>query len=97
MRQQDGTKVIHSPAFTVRFRSLASARVKNPIKFVVSTKISKKAVDRNKIRRRLKEIWKKFQLPQNSETIIYAKKEVLNLSFSEINELSKSAVKKLMV
>lgn len=97
MRQQENTKVIHNLAFTVRHRKLFSSQKKIPIKFIVSTKISKKAVERNKIRRRLKEIWSKLILPTNTETIIYAKKKILELSFSEIKEISNNVAQKLVV
>ncbi|KAA0259015.1 ribonuclease P protein component [Deferribacter autotrophicus] len=54
--------------------------------FVVSKKISKKAVVRNKVKRRLREIFRlnKYSLPDNVHLVIIAKRGVEKANFSEL-------------
>lgn len=58
--------------------------------FIVSKKISKKAVIRNKVKRRLREIYRlnKHSLPDSLQLIIVAKKGVDKLKYSDLeNEI----------
>lgn len=57
---------------------------------IVSSKISNKATVRNKIKRRLKEaIQKNLTKFRNKKIIFFAKKEILNAKFSDIqNEIN---------
>ena len=56
--------------------------------FIVSKKISKKAVDRNKIRRRLSEIVRKNlnRFENGSRIVFLTKKEILNKKTKEIEK-----------
>jgi ribonuclease P protein component len=56
---------------------------------LVSKKVSLKAVERNAVKRKLREILKKNSLifPPNSDIIVYANKSILNKSFSEIEKI----------
>jgi ribonuclease P protein component len=57
---------------------------------VTSTKVSKKAVDRNKLKRRMREIIRKEILPNvqyGFDGVISTKKPLLDLSFSDLREL----------
>jgi len=56
--------------------------------FVVSTKISKKAVERNKIRRRLREIIR-LELPRilpGYDVLIAARKDVIKLNYKDLRD-----------
>lgn len=57
--------------------------------FVVSNKIDKKAVVRNKIKRRLREaVQKNLNVLGNNKIIFFAKKEIVSAPYSEIlNEI----------
>ncbi len=57
---------------------------------IVSLKISKKAVERNRLKRRLREIVRRDILPKVNpgfDGIILTKKPLLDLSFGELREL----------
>jgi ribonuclease P protein component len=54
--------------------------------FIVSTKISKKAVERNLIRRRLSEIVRELLLDKNVSGVFLAKKSVLQKTFKELHD-----------
>ena len=60
-------------------------QVQNPVRvgIVVSTKVSKKATVRNKIRRRLKEILRKMHLPP-CEMVIVAQSEAVSASYWDL-------------
>jgi ribonuclease P protein component len=60
----------------------------NRFAFVVSCKVSKKSVTRNKIKRRLREIVKKLTLNTLSgfDFLIIAKPPIINKSFKEIEK-----------
>lgn len=66
------------------------------IGFVISKKISKRAVDRNKIKRRLAESIKKYLNDFNKGTriVFLVKKEILNKNIKEIEEEIKKCLKK---
>ena len=76
---------------TGRFVFLKTKKTKNRscrLCFVVSSKVSKKAVERNKIKRRLREIIRSAysELAQGYDIVIIAKKEILSKNFTEIKE-----------
>jgi ribonuclease P protein component len=60
---------------------------------VVSSKVSKKAVQRNKIRRRIYEILKELPL-KNFDLIIVTRRPILKISFSELQKELKNALLK---
>lgn len=64
--------------------------------FVISKKISKRAVDRNKIKRRLAEVIKKYldSFEKGIRIVFFVKKEVLNKNIKEIEEEIKKCLKK---
>lgn len=55
---------------------------------VVGTKVSKKAVDRNKIRRRIRSVLQKrlIEIRPGFDVVFLVKKEVLSASFKEVEE-----------
>jgi len=55
---------------------------------IVSTKISKKAVERNKIKRQIREILEKEQkkIKENIECVIITRPEILNKKYKEIEK-----------
>ena len=58
----------------------------NRFAFVVSLKVSKKAVIRNKIKRRLREIIRQTELKQGFDFVIIAKPLIVNQNFQEIKQ-----------
>lgn len=87
-------------AFFVRDMGLRIARntqKQSRFTVVTSIKVSKKAVDRNKLKRRLREIVRKEILPQvknGFDGIINTKKTLLDLSFDELRETTIKLFKK---
>jgi len=81
--KQQGQKV-HSPLFVVSYVNNESDGPK--FGFVVSKKIDKKAVVRNKIRRRLSEAIRCLlpQLKQDIYAVFLVKKKIKEANFSEI-------------
>ena len=83
-------------------RILAIKAVKNDLDLnrlglMVSTKVSKKAVVRNRFKRQLREIVKK-ELPQikpSHDLVIIVFPQILDKNFQEIEELVKNGLKKL--
>lgn len=61
--------------------------------FVVSSKISKKAVIRNKIKRRLREVVKDFK--KGFDIIIIVKPEIINKTYQEIKSDFKNVIKNI--
>lgn len=59
---------------------------KNQFRIIVSLKVSKKAVIRNKIRRRIKEILRQIEIKQGYDIVVITNKEIINKSFREIKE-----------
>ncbi len=55
---------------------------------IVSTKISKKATERNLLKRRLRELLKvsSDKLPTSYDFVLYTKKGIQNLSFQELKK-----------
>ena len=74
----------------------------NRFAFVISTKISKKAVVRNKIKRQLREIIKKdiLKTKQGFDFILIAKSQIINQDFKgiekEINAIFNSKLNKII-
>lgn len=67
--------------------------------FLVSTKVSKRAVDRNKVKRRLREIVRSL-LPDTApgvDVVFLTKKDILTKSYSEIEKSVKKILKKARV
>lgn len=64
--------------------------------FVISKKISKKAVDRNKIKRRMAESIKKHldDFEKGIRIVFLVKREILNKNIKEIEEEVKKCLKK---
>ena len=53
---------------------------------IVSKKVSKKAVERNKVKRRIREIVRKIEFKQGFDIIIITHPSAKDLSFEEIKE-----------
>jgi len=64
--------------------------------FVISKKISKRAVDRNKIKRRMTEVLRDYldKFENGTRMIFLAKKEILNKKVEEIEVEIKKCLKK---
>lgn len=62
--------------------------------FIVSTKISKKATERNLIRRRLSEITRELLLQKNISGVFLAKKAILSKTYKELQDEVKIFVNK---
>lgn len=87
---KDKGKIKYSPLFGLVFLKKDDDLKK--VGFIVSKKISKRAVDRNKIRRILSEIMRKNldKLEAGSRIVFLAKKEILGKKYDEIeNEINK--------
>lgn len=68
----------------------------NRFGIVVSKKISKKAVNRNKIKRRLKEIIRQINIKSGFDIVIVAKPEILDKKYQEIKDELEELLKKLI-
>ncbi|MCK4635373.1 MAG: ribonuclease P protein component [Candidatus Moranbacteria bacterium] len=68
----------------------------NRFAVVVSKKVSLKAVERNGIKRKLREVLKKNVnlFPENCDVIIYVNKSILGKSFNEIEDKLKGCFRK---
>ena len=58
----------------------------NDTKIIVSLKVSKKAVDRNKVKRRIREILRKVDIRRGIDLVVMTNKEILTKSFKEVEE-----------
>lgn len=85
-------KILNSDSFLIRFFS--NQLVFSKFTVIVSSKISKKAVIRNKIRRRLREITRLniLKIKSGHNFIVIAKPKILN---QKRGELMESVVKEL--
>ena len=87
-------KLVSTPFFSLRMNINTSPQPSperrggnaNRYSIVVSKAVAKKAVDRNKIRRRVSEALKKQEhsIPSNTIYILYAKKPILQATFKDI-------------
>jgi len=79
-------KIISNELFFLKFKknNLGFTR----FGFIIGTKITNKATQRNKIKRRLREAAKKSleKIKSNVDIIIIAKPEIINKSFQEIQQ-----------
>lgn len=84
----------YSPIFG--WLSLKNDNDQKKFGFVISKKISKKAVERNKIKRRLAEMVRKYldDFSKGTRIVFLAKKEILNKNIKEIEEEIKKCLKK---
>jgi ribonuclease P protein component len=89
--------VYHSPFFGLVTLKKNNSLEETKVGIIVSKKISKKAVDRNRIKRLLsisiKNNWDKFK-PDN-KVLFLAKRAILKKSLEEIDKEMKEIVKKL--
>jgi len=81
-------RAIYHPALTLKY---VKPSRRPGLRVVVGTKISKKATERNRLKRRLREIWRNLAIPANVAATLYTKPITLTLSFAEL----KAAVTKL--
>jgi len=82
---------------TVGFKITNNDLGYNRINFIVSTKVSKKAVVRNKIKRQLREIIKAEmpKLASSKDLVIIALPPIVDLAFLEISSEIKSSLRKI--
>ena len=74
-------RVIHHSALTLKYVESAQ----HPgLRIVVGTKVSKKATERNQLKRRLKEIWRQLPVAPDVAVTLYTKTTTLLLSFAEL-------------
>ncbi len=71
----------------------------NRFAVIVSKKVSNKATKRNKLKRRLRELLKKYEnrLPKGVDMVIYTKKELLELNFKELEKNIKKILTKIKI
>ena len=74
-------RVIHHPALTLKY--IKPARYAG-LRVVVGTKVSKKATERNRLKRQLREIWRKLPVASDVAATLYTKSSTLSLSFAEL-------------
>lgn len=67
------------------------------IGFIISNRISKKAVERNKIKRQLREISRLSfdQIPAGYDIVVYVKTKILTIDFGELQKTTLSTYKKI--
>jgi ribonuclease P protein component len=98
-------KTIQTPLFGVRYKSLSPAgagaspfeereNVNSRFGWIISKKISKRAVDRNKIKRKLSEVIVKNMI-DNVEMVVLVKKNILDASIEEIIKCWEMVVEKI--
>ena len=75
-----GMRRSHGPFTCYYNRSASPARAT----VIVDKKVSKLAVERNKVRRRIRAALKEIGLPQSGDLIIRANKESLTLPYQEV-------------
>lgn len=83
---------LKSSSFIVKF-PLSAGRM-DKIRVVVSAKISKKAVVRNKLRRQIKEAWRLLKITGSPAPHIYVRKTALDMSYQEIAKELKYILRK---
>jgi len=90
----------HQSAFRLELTPLRSSEV--DLRVVVSTKVTKKAVERNRLKRRLREIWRALSpiplRPPASpgyRVTVYTKKIALETGFSDLSRQLIAGLKQL--
>lgn len=71
----------------------------NRFTVIVSLKVSKSAVERNKIKRRIREILRKEEkkIKSGEDIIVITLPPIINLKYDEIHHLLKNSLKKLNI
>lgn len=69
---------------------------KNRFRIIVDLKVSKKAVIRNKIRRRLKEILRQFEMKQGYDIVVITTPAIVKQGFKEIKEAILPKIAKIL-
>lgn len=87
-------RVVYGPFFTLRFRA---STVSTRIGFVVSTKIYKRAHDRNRTKRRLREAIRLCEgtWPEKQDILLIARPEARDAPFEEIRAAITRAFEKM--
>ncbi len=87
-------RVVYGPFFTLRFRQSEEA---TKIGFVASTKIFKRAADRNRAKRRMRAALRALEVswPRNVDLLFIAKREVITVQFEEIKTQVLKAFEKM--
>lgn len=81
-------RVIYHQVLTLRYFKINTSTFPNKkLRVIISSKIAKKATDRNLVRRRIKEVWRQLPIPPDIAVTIYTKATILNQSFAEINNI----------
>ena len=88
MQGREPERVIHHPTLTLRYFVNHSAPSRSSrSRVVVSTKVSKKATERNRLKRQIRAIWQRLTLPPGARVAIYTKPDALSLSFQELTNI----------
>ncbi|OGB74264.1 hypothetical protein A2V68_00670 [candidate division Kazan bacterium RBG_13_50_9] len=82
----------HTAAFTIKHTHPAHPLGRPRV--IVSTKVTKRATQRNLIKRRLRELWRELGKDHQSPHI-YVKKAALAMSFAELRAEMAQALKRL--
>ena len=89
MVKNQGPQSVKTPAFILKYPS--GVKLQDEPRVIVSTKISKQATQRNRIKRRLKEAWRSLSGVQVPPPCIYVRKVALGMSFAQLKmELEKT-------
>lgn len=84
-------KFTNQAALSVKLLPYSAAK-KEDLRIIVSNKVTKKATQRNLIKRRIKEIWRSmFDHKPHPAICVYIRKPALAMSFAELKtELAKA-------
>ncbi len=87
-------RVVYGPLFTLRFRKAEDA---TKVGFVASTKIFKRAADRNRAKRRLRAALRALEpeWPKNFDLLFIAKRDVITAEFSDIKKQVKRSFEQM--
>ena len=87
------------PEFSIKYLPKANKREDSQFAFVVSAKVDKRAVVRNRLARQMREVVRGFSpnLANGYFVLIIAKKKALTLDFSKIKEQLTFAFKKIKI